>query len=110
MSLLCLHSVFSSPATTLHSHSLVQTRPYTPRFVVLSTHSNAKILKTNRKSRYGQTLSLYDDDSEEEGEDDDDDDDDDEGKEDDWLADDDVSSYPPKKNNISFFFPPFCCG
>lgn len=90
MSLLCLHSVFSSPATNLHSHSLVQTRPYTPRFVVLSTHSNAKILKTNRKSRYGQTLSLYDDDSEEEGEDDDDDDD--EGKEDDWLADDDVSS------------------
>ncbi|KAK9212799.1 hypothetical protein WN943_002181 [Citrus x changshan-huyou] len=87
MSLLCLHSVFSSPATNLHSHSLVQTRPYTPRFVVLSTHSNAKILKTNRKSRYGQTLSLYDDDSEEEGEDDDDDDD--EGKEDDWLADDD---------------------
>lgn len=86
MSVLCLHSVFSSPATTLHSHSLAQTRPNTRRFVVLSTHSNAKILKTNRKSRYGQTLSLYDDDSEEEGEEGDDDD---EGEEDDWLADDD---------------------
>lgn len=108
MSVLCLHPVFSSPATTLHSHSLVQTRPNTPRFVVLSTHSNAKILKTNRKSRYGQTLSLYDDDSEEEGEDDDDDDD--EGKEDDWLADDDVSSYPKKKKKTIFFFCPFCCG
>lgn len=90
MSVLCLHSVFSSPTTILHSHSLVQTRPSTRRFVVLSTHSNAKILKSNRKSRYGQPLSLYDDDSEEEEEEEEDDDDD--VAEDDWLADDDVSS------------------
>ncbi|KAM5585330.1 transcription termination factor MTERF9, chloroplastic [Rosa sericea] len=31
------------------------------RFVVLSTHSNPKILKSNRRSRYGQPLSPYDD-------------------------------------------------
>ncbi|KAJ6416878.1 hypothetical protein OIU84_002710 [Salix udensis] len=30
------------------------------RLVVLSTHSNAKILKPNRKSRYGDSLSTYD--------------------------------------------------
>ncbi|XP_043689024.1 transcription termination factor MTERF9, chloroplastic [Telopea speciosissima] len=37
-------------------------------FVVLSTHSNPKILKSNRKSRYGQRLSPYDDDDDDGGE------------------------------------------
>ncbi|KAM3011437.1 hypothetical protein FF2_030143 [Malus domestica] len=32
------------------------------RFVVLSTHSNPKILKSNRRSRYGQPLTPYDQD------------------------------------------------
>lgn len=50
------------------------------RFVVLSSHSNAKIVKSNRKSRYGQTLSPYDTDEDEE-------DDDDDLAEDDWLLD-----------------------
>ncbi|KDP39241.1 hypothetical protein JCGZ_00998 [Jatropha curcas] len=43
------------------------------RIVVLSSHSNAKVLKFNRKSRYGQTLSHSDEEEEEEEEDDDDD-------------------------------------
>lgn len=93
MSVLYLHSVFSSPATILHTHSLVQTRPSKGRFVVSSTHSNSKILKSNRKSRYGKLLSLYDDDSEEEEEEEDD------VAEDDWLADDYVSSL-----EVSIFF------
>ncbi|TQD91121.1 hypothetical protein C1H46_023296 [Malus baccata] len=36
------------------------------RFVVLSTHSNPKILKSNRRSRYGQPLSPYDQDDDDE--------------------------------------------
>ncbi|PQM35901.1 uncharacterized protein Pyn_04049 [Prunus yedoensis var. nudiflora] len=36
------------------------------RLVVLSTHSNPKILKSNRRSRYGQPLSPYDQDDDEE--------------------------------------------
>lgn len=42
------------------------------RFVVLSTHSNPKILKSNRRSRYGEALSPYEfDDDEDEYEDED---------------------------------------
>ena len=37
------------------------------RFVVRSTHSNARILKPKRRSRFGQTLSPFD--SDEDGED-----------------------------------------
>ncbi|GAV86842.1 mTERF domain-containing protein [Cephalotus follicularis] len=70
------------------------------RFVVLSTHSNPKILKSNRKSKYGQTLSTYD--TDEEDEDDEEDDDDDGGgflvdsggfygADDDWLLNDDFA-------------------
>lgn len=91
MSLLSLFPVFSSNPRVLHSplHSVGQTRAKTRRFVALSTHSNAKIIKTNRKSRYGRQLSMYDnseEDIEEEAEEDEDD-----VEEDDWLVDDDVS-------------------
>jgi mTERF domain-containing protein len=53
------------------------------KFTVRSSHSNPKILKTNRKSIYGKTLSPYDSDEDEEMDDDDDDDEDD----DDWFSD-----------------------
>lgn len=57
-------------------------RRSTSRFVALSTHSNPRILKSNRKSRYGQTLSPYDSEEDEhEGNEDDD-------SEEDWLSDD----------------------
>lgn len=61
----------------LHSHS--------QRFVVLSTHSNHKILKPNRRSRYGQALSPFDSDDEEV-------DDEAEEEDDDDVAEDDSSS------------------
>lgn len=54
------------------------------RFVVRSTHSNPKILKSNRRSRYGQTLSPYDSDEETDGVGEDDDEDED------WFSDDDT--------------------
>lgn len=47
------------------------------KFVVLSAQSNPKILKTNRKSVYGKTLSSYDSDDDYEDMDEDEDDDDD---------------------------------
>ncbi|XP_059666519.1 transcription termination factor MTERF9, chloroplastic isoform X2 [Cornus florida] len=50
------------------------------RVFVLSSHSNPKTIKSNRRSRYGQTLSPYDSDDEEEDNDDDSDDD--------WLSND----------------------
>lgn len=40
--------------------------------VLFSTHSNPKILKSNKKSRYGQTITPYDTDDEEEKDEDDD--------------------------------------
>ncbi|KAJ6770133.1 CGI-12 PROTEIN-RELATED [Salix purpurea] len=61
-----------NPALFSHSHSLVLSQAHLKarslrriirrgsRVVVLSTHSNAKILKPNRKSRYGDSLSTYD--------------------------------------------------
>lgn len=58
------------------------------RFVALSTHSNPRILKRNRKSRFGETLSPYDSDEEDSFEFDEEEDDDED--EDDWF--DDVSS------------------
>lgn len=47
------------------------------KFVVLSAQSNPKILKTNRKSVYGKTLSPYDSDDDYEDMDEDEDDDND---------------------------------
>nr|POF21321.1 transcription termination factor mterf9, chloroplastic [Quercus suber] len=68
------------------------------RFVVLSTHSNSRILKSNRRSRFGNVLSPFDSDEEkaveddDDGEDDDDDDDDDDDvAENDWLPNDDFA-------------------
>ncbi|KAK7299960.1 hypothetical protein RJT34_10791 [Clitoria ternatea] len=59
--------------------------------VELAAHSNPRILKSNRRSRFGEALSLYDSDEDdeelEEQEDDDDDDDDD----DDWLSDEEFA-------------------
>ena len=46
--------------------------------MLLSTHSNPKILKSNKKSRYGQRITPYDTDEEE-------DEDDDHMAGDDWL-------------------------
>ncbi|KAF5796568.1 putative transcription regulator mTERF family [Helianthus annuus] len=54
------------------------------RLPVSSSHSNPKILKSNRRSRFGQRLSPYDNDNEHQAVDDDDDDED----EYDWLSDD----------------------
>lgn len=51
--------------------------------VKLAAHSNPRILKSNRKSKYGEALSLYDSDEDDEELDDDDNEDDD----DDWLSD-----------------------
>ena len=50
--------------------------------VLLSTHSNPKILKSNKKSRYGQRITPYDTDDEEEEEEEEDEDD---MAGDDWL-------------------------
>lgn len=56
------------------------------KFVVLAAHSNPKILKTNRKSRFGQALSPYDSDADDEALEDEDEDDDD-----DWLSDEEFA-------------------
>ncbi|KAF3954241.1 hypothetical protein CMV_020390 [Castanea mollissima] len=63
------------------------------RFVVLSTHSNSRILKSNRRSRFGNVLSPFDSDEEKDAEDDDDDDDDDDEDvaENDFLSNDDFA-------------------
>ncbi|KAI4307904.1 hypothetical protein L6164_031031 [Bauhinia variegata] len=52
------------------------------RFVVFAAHSNPKIIKTNKKSRFGQPLSPYDTDEET---------DDDDVLHDDWLPDDEFA-------------------
>ncbi|XP_022976275.1 transcription termination factor MTERF9, chloroplastic [Cucurbita maxima] len=62
------------------------------RFLVRSTHSNARILKPKRRSRFGQNLSPFD--SDDDGEDVDDlssDEDDDEDDDDTWLYNGNVS-------------------
>lgn len=58
-SLKLYHSQFT--VTTLSTLSGRKRRTSSCGFVVLSTHSNPKILKSNRRSRYGQPLSPYDD-------------------------------------------------
>jgi hypothetical protein len=58
----------------------------TCRFVVLSTHSNPRVLKSNRRSRFGSVLSPFDSDEEEEDVEDEDDEDDDDVAGDDWLS------------------------
>ena len=59
--------------------------------VLLSTHSNPKILKSNRRSRYGQALSTYDSEEDEEEDDDFEEDENEYGfenvSEEDWLTD-----------------------
>ncbi|CAK9155557.1 unnamed protein product [Ilex paraguariensis] len=92
-SLYLCHSLFQSYGDSLSSsHSFFQPRTLkrssstsTTRIFVISSHSNHKILKSNRRSRYGQTMSPYDsedDDSVGIGDEEDEDD-----SEDDWLSD-----------------------
>ncbi|XP_045827323.1 transcription termination factor MTERF9, chloroplastic [Trifolium pratense] len=66
------------------------------KFIVLSSHSNPKILKTNRKSIYGKTLSPYDSDEEndEMDDEDDDEDEDDDDDDEDWFSDDEEFAEP----------------
>lgn len=72
MLVLSLYPVLTTPPPPL-LQSLLHSRVDTRRFVVFSTHSNPRILKSNKKSRFGQPLSLYDDSEEEELEEEDDD-------------------------------------
>ncbi|KAL5548562.1 hypothetical protein UlMin_003793 [Ulmus minor] len=68
----------------------VKERDGTCRFVVFfSTHSNPKLLKSNRRSRYGQALSPYDSDEDEEVVEEEEDDGD--VSEDDWFSDDEFA-------------------
>ncbi|WCJ33044.1 Mitochondrial transcription termination factor family protein [Euphorbia peplus] len=96
---ICCHSVSRSPTKfrEIASDSSWRRRrrrrssSRVGRLVVSSTHSNAKILKSNKKSRFGKPLSPYvtddddDDDTDHDNEDHDDDDDDD------WLLDDEFA-------------------
>ncbi|KAK8651753.1 hypothetical protein V6N13_141339 [Hibiscus sabdariffa] len=59
--------------------------------VFLSTHSNPKILKSNKKSRFGQRITPYDTDDEEEDEDEEFGDNNDGMAGDDWLMNDDFA-------------------
>ncbi|XP_068486267.1 transcription termination factor MTERF9, chloroplastic isoform X2 [Phaseolus vulgaris] len=61
--------------------------------VKLAAHSNPNILKTNRRSKYGEALSLYDSDDEDEemDEEEEDDEDDDDDDDDDWLSDEEFA-------------------
>ncbi|KAI4366185.1 hypothetical protein MLD38_022095 [Melastoma candidum] len=65
----------------------------TRRFVVSSTHSNPRILKGNRKSRFGQSLSPYGSGDGDSDYDDEDEEDADDG--DDWLDDDEDEFAEP---------------
>jgi mTERF domain-containing protein len=84
------HSHSASSLGVYGSHLTVQPlsnlalQSHSQRLVVLSTHSNHKILKPNRRSRYGQALSPFDSDDEEV--------DDVDGEDDDDVAEDDSSS------------------
>ncbi|XP_072992960.1 transcription termination factor MTERF9, chloroplastic [Typha latifolia] len=74
------HFLFSPlPSSSTRNHSLC--RSSFVRFAVFSSHSNQKLLKSNRRSRYGRRISPYDDDDE----------DDDEEEEEEELSDDDLS-------------------
>ncbi|KAF3453346.1 hypothetical protein FNV43_RR03786 [Rhamnella rubrinervis] len=113
-----LHSFPSSSSLSLnfcHTH-LAQCPPSNPiggakvclkprtstcRFVVLSTHSNPKILKSNRRSRYGQPLSPYDNDEDEDEEEGDVGD----ASGDDWLLNDDfavTADFDVKKKSSKY--------
>lgn len=77
--------------------------------VFLSTHSNPKILKSNKKSRFGQRITPYDTDEEEDEDEDEDeefDDNDDGMADDDWLMN--VSSlcnnHVPLIKKLTIFF------
>ncbi|XP_015902611.2 transcription termination factor MTERF9, chloroplastic [Ziziphus jujuba] len=87
------HLALSSPLNPIGGGRVcVKPRTSSCRFVVLSTHSNPKIVKSNRRSRYGQALSPYD--TDEEGEEDDEDEDEDDvggASDDDWLLNDDFA-------------------
>ncbi|MCL7045670.1 hypothetical protein MKW94_030255 [Papaver nudicaule] len=75
-------------------------RTSTSSFVVLSTHSNPRILKPNLRSPYGQSLSPYDSDDDGEEEDDDisEDESDEEFGEDDESEEDSKSLYWEKQS------------
>ncbi|KAF5479029.1 hypothetical protein F2P56_005539 [Juglans regia] len=69
--------------SSLIGEGIVKRRSSGHRFEVRSTHSSPRILKSNRRSRYGQALSPFDSDDDEEEYDGDDDDD---VVEDDWSS------------------------
>ncbi|XP_024976079.1 transcription termination factor MTERF9, chloroplastic [Cynara cardunculus var. scolymus] len=91
-----LNSLFPNPSSTyfetlkVYLHDGLNSprrrrRRTSGRFAVSSSHSNPKILKSNRRSRFGRRLSPYDSDNENEAIDDDDDDD--------WVDDDPGPGY-----------------
>ncbi|OVA15106.1 Mitochodrial transcription termination factor-related [Macleaya cordata] len=61
-------SNFNGEATVKNIRGRKGKRSSTSSFVVLSTHSNPRILKPNLRSRYGQSLSPYDSDDDDDGE------------------------------------------
>ncbi|CAH1428600.1 unnamed protein product [Lactuca virosa] len=81
-------SYFESLKLYLHNGLNSRRRKSSGRFAVSSSHSNPKILKSNRRSRFGQRLSPYDSDNENEAIDDDDDD---------WLSDGPGPGYSDDK-------------
>ncbi|GAA0186533.1 hypothetical protein LIER_33821 [Lithospermum erythrorhizon] len=83
-----LPSPTSSYTTRLkgHHNAVLNTK-----LEVASSHSNAKILKSNRRTKHGRQLSMYDTDDDEE-EDDDDEEEEDDDEEDEWFSDDDKRS------------------
>ncbi|XP_062077664.1 transcription termination factor MTERF9, chloroplastic [Humulus lupulus] len=89
---ICLtHFALSSISNPIGGGSLsFKPRTRACRFLVLfSAHSNPKIVKSNRRSRYGQALSPYD--SEEEDEEEGGDDNEDEDEFEDWSTDDEFA-------------------
>ncbi|GMH05793.1 hypothetical protein Nepgr_007633 [Nepenthes gracilis] len=96
-------SVITNACTISTGGRVSGTSMPTSRFISPSAHSNSRILKNNRRSRYGQALSVYDSDEEDdesfggEGEEDDDED-----EEIDWFFDEefaepaDLNAHRPK--------------
>lgn len=84
----------SSRTLKFHLQQLILRRRRSCSFKVsvVSSHSNPKILKSNRRSRFGQTLSPYDSDEE-------DGDAVDEDEEDDWFSDDEFSVKEDSETN-----------
>lgn len=58
------HLTVQSLSNFIGGGGIVKRRGSTCRFVALSTHSTPRILKSNRKSRYGHLLSPFDTDDE----------------------------------------------